>query len=101
MIMYTLLVYGLALLASCGSATPPKTAEKVTPYAQWSATVLENGTVTHVDMNLAEFMLHIDYDTVWVDLSTHTINDTSDAAMKCVLGKRIVFPRYGIQQIRK
>lgn len=97
MLIYALLVYILAFFASCDTASS-KTVEKEIPYAQWSATVLENGTTTHVDMNFSEFMLHTDMDSVWVDLSTHRIDDNSEATMMCVLNKRVVFPRSGVER---
>lgn len=74
-IVYTLLVYGLALLASCSER-----------QQYFRATVLENNTITQVAVSRLQADLYTTYDTVWVNLDTHTIDDSSDSAMQCVLG---------------
>lgn len=47
--------------------------------------VLENNTVTHLNLMQRQWNITKVNDTVWVDLNTHTINDTCNTAMKCVV----------------
>jgi len=50
----------------------------------WRAKVLENGTISYVISDNPVLQL---YDTVWVNLDTRTIDDTSNNTMKSVLIK--------------
>lgn len=89
-IIYTLLVFGLALLiSSCGATNPPTNVtaptEDVLLYI-WRAKVLENGTITRVEMTRDERIGYQPNDTVWVNLRTHRVDDASDSTMACVLG---------------
>lgn len=49
------------------------------------AEVLENNTVTYCILNDSEIEIYHPNDTVWLNLNTHTIDDTSDNTMMCVL----------------
>lgn len=82
-IVYLALVLMLAMFASCG----PKEVEPITntDAYTWRAEVLENNTITYVNMTYNERQVYYPKDSVWVDLATHRINDTADNTMRCVL----------------
>lgn len=83
-IVYTLLVYGLAMLASCSNDKgQPLTSEQLQYH--WRAQVMENNTITPVYMTMGERLLYEAGDSVWVDLRTHRVNDTSENTMLCRL----------------
>lgn len=47
--------------------------------------ILENNTVTHVDIPSSEEKLYKPNDTIWINLSTHKIDDIDTSAMKAVI----------------
>jgi hypothetical protein len=83
-ITYLLLVYGLALLASCGTKAQKVDTHVGTPY-HWRAQVMENNSVVPVYMTLDQRLTYKEQDSVWVDLSSHMIDDTAQNTMLCRL----------------
>ena len=49
------------------------------------AKVLENNTITYCRLNMCQQITLHSTDTVWLDLSKHTINDTAENTMLVVL----------------
>lgn len=78
-ILFLMMVLGLASLSSCA-----KTAENM-PFKR-QITVLENGDKDWIALTEQEYLVHQHGDSVWVDLSAHRIDNTSDTTMLCVLG---------------
>lgn len=81
-ILYLILVFGLALLASCGATEPPRDTQKPTMKR---AQVLENGSITYVFIRPSLDSVYKVGDSVWVNLRAHRIDDTDTTAMMCVL----------------
>jgi hypothetical protein len=49
------------------------------------ARVLENNTITYCYLDSTQQLVYIPRDSVWLDMVTHRINDTSNTTMKVVL----------------
>jgi len=49
------------------------------------AIVLENNTISYCTLDSREKEIYHPGDTVWLDMSTHRINDTSTHTMKVIL----------------
>lgn len=47
--------------------------------------ILENGTISYVFLSEVEQAAYRPLDTVWVNLSTHKVDDISDTTMKGIL----------------
>lgn len=54
-------------------------------FITYKIKVLENNTTSHVRIPTHLSNIYSYSDTVWVDLATHTINDTLDNTMQCVI----------------
>lgn len=91
----TYLTLVLALAALTQSCSPAITEQNdPIPYSQRKVTVLENGSVSFINARTySEHGLYAVGDTVWVNLSTHSVDDISDSTMLCVITDGAVFPR--------
>lgn len=87
-IIYLLLVYGLAMLTSCGGNidTVANNTDLQKPVLR-RVHVLENGSVSYVIIRPGLDSVYRCYDTVWVNLNTHRIDDTDSTTMLCILQK--------------
>lgn len=77
-------------LTSCTSASGKK--QSVKEYSNSTVLpslvrikVLENHTISYVELTTTQQMVYRPLDTVWVNLSTHAIDDTSNYTMAAVL----------------
>lgn len=78
-----ILICGVIVFSTSCSKQP-----KQTVYSRytWRAQVVENGTITHVDMVGTERFTYLMGDSVWVNMDTHRVDDTAQNSMLCVLG---------------
>lgn len=82
-ILYLAFVFILASFASCSSSEP--TPAPITAVYTWRAKVLENNTITRVNMQYDERQSYNPHDSVWVNLDTHQVDDTAENTMLCEL----------------
>lgn len=73
----------IASLVSCTGTQNEIRKPSPTPLVR--VKVVENGTISHVVLTHEQKMTLRYRDTVWVDLATHTINDTAQYTMKAIL----------------
>lgn len=95
MLFLLLLCYIWSMCSSCTSGGSTKTYGPAITQPKADSTrlsspftrgkVLENGTIVAVYLSEVQRFIYRKGDTVWIDLSTHTIDDTLSTAMKCVL----------------
>lgn len=86
-ISYLILVYGLALLTSCGSTPSTPATTTTTPQTGyiWRSHAVGSHKIVPVYMTPRQRTGYHYGDTVNVDLSTHRLNDTLQGAILCRL----------------
>lgn len=84
-ILFLILVFGLALLTSCGQDTQIASNGDILKPVIRRAVVLENNTLTYVSIRPSLDTVYKAGDTVWVNLDTHRIDDTDSTTMMAVL----------------
>lgn len=88
LIVFVLVIIGLCM-SSCDSKSgkwnqkpPENTSVSVFPVR---ARVLENSTMSYVDLTFKQKLLFQSGDTIWLNLDTHLVDDTAQFTMKAEL----------------
>jgi len=84
-----ILLFVLITLRACESRSGHR--KRIPPIVQMSSTVptrvkiIENGTISYVNLTPEEEKVYRPADTVWVNLETHKVDDTCSTTMKGVI----------------
>lgn len=86
-----IIVVLIAVLASsCANTSKGEIRDKYGDIQRptvWRARVLENRTITYVNIPADMRDIYRPCDTVWVNLTTHMIDDTAENTMQCTIYK--------------
>lgn len=90
-----LMCVALALLSiSCSDAEAQAEAGKIKRIAPVRVRVLDSGTISYFYPSPSSCDVYQIGDTIWVNMSTHRIDDTSSVAQRCVITGIVICNAY-------